>query len=236
MVKRTKKLYEGKAKVVYETDDPNKLILFFKDSATAFDGAKKAELKGKGALNNTISSLIFEILNSKGIRTHFIERLSDNEMLVWRAKRFPVEVVVRNIAAGSVVKRLGFKEGEEFKKPLVELFYKNDELHDPLICEEHIQLMNLAPVEALPLMKETALKVNDILREFFSEHHIKLVDFKLEFGLLPDGELAIVDEISPDSMRLWDANTGEKLDKDRFRFDLGDLLEGYRKVLNRISD
>jgi len=236
MVKRTRRLYEGKAKVVYETDDPNKLILFFKDSATAFDGAKKAELKGKGTLNNTISSLIFEMLNSRGIRTHFIKRLSDNEMLVWRAKRFPVEVVVRNIAAGSVVKRLGFKEGDVFKKPLVELFYKNDELHDPLICEEHVRLMNLAPVETLPLMKETALKVNRILGEFFSEHYIKLVDFKLEFGLLPDGELAIVDEISPDSMRLWDAKTGEKLDKDRFRFDLGDLLEGYRKVLNRISE
>ncbi len=228
-------LYEGKAKIVYLTDDPDKLILHFKDTATAFDGVKRAELKGKGALNNTISSLIFEILHKKGIKTHFIEKLSNNEMLVWRAERFPVEVVVRNIAAGSVVKRLGFKEGEVFRKPLVELFYKNDELHDPLVCEEHVELMNLAPIEFLHQMKETALKVNDVLREFFSQQGIKLVDFKLEFGRLPDGSVGIVDEISPDSMRLWDAKTGEKLDKDRFRFDLGDLLEGYRKILKRIS-
>ena len=234
MPERRKKLYEGKAKIVYETEDPDKLILHFKDTATAFDGVKRAELKGKGSLNNTISSLIFEILHRHGIKTHFIEKLSDNEMLVWRADRFLVEVVVRNVAAGSVVKRLGFKEGERFKKPLVEFFYKNDELHDPLVCESHIELMNLAPMEAIPVMRETALKVNEILSKFFKEHRITLVDFKLEFGRLPDGSVGIVDEISPDSMRLWDAKTGEKLDKDRFRFDLGDLLEGYRKILKRI--
>ena len=235
MPKKLKKLYEGKAKIVYETEEPDKLILHFKDTATAFDGVKKAELKGKGTLNNTISSLIFEILHGHGIKTHFIEKMSDNEMLVWRAERFLVETVVRNIAAGSVVKRLGFKEGEKFKKPLVEFFYKNDELHDPLVCEPHIELMNLAPIEAIPVMRETALKVNEILSKFFKEHGMVLVDFKLEFGKLPDGSVGIVDEISPDSMRLWDANTGEKLDKDRFRFDLGDLLEGYRKILKRIS-
>ncbi len=235
MPEKRKKLYEGKAKIVYETEDPDKLILHFKDTATAFDGVKKAELKGKGSLNNTISSLIFEILHRHGIKTHFIEKLSDNEMLVWRADRFLVEVVVRNVAAGSVVKRLGFKEGERFERPLVEFFYKNDELHDPLVCETHIELMNLAPMEAIPVMRETALKVNDILSKFFKEHGITLVDFKLEFGKLPDGSVGIVDEISPDSMRLWDAKTGEKLDKDRFRFDLGDLLEGYRKILKRIS-
>ena len=235
MPEKRKKLYEGKAKIVYETEDPDKLILHFKDTATAFDGVKKAELKGKGSLNNTISSLIFEILHRHGIKTHFIEKLSDNEMLVWRADRFLVEVVVRNVAAGSVVKRLGFKEGERFERPLVEFFYKNDELHDPLVCETHIELMNLAPMEAIPVMRESALKVNDILSKFFKEHGITLVDFKLEFGKLPDGSVGIVDEISPDSMRLWDAKTGEKLDKDRFRFDLGDLLEGYRKILKRIS-
>ena len=234
MPEKRKKLYEGKAKIVYETEDPDKLILHFKDTATAFDGVKKAELKGKGTLNNTISSLIFEILHRHGIKTHFIERLSDNEMLVWRADRFLVEVVVRNVAAGSVVRRLGFKEGEKFEKPLVEFFYKNDELHDPLVCKSHIELMNLAPMEAIPLMREMALKVNEILFKFFEEHGITLVDFKLEFGRLPDGSVGIVDEISPDSMRLWDLKTGEKLDKDRFRFDLGDLLEGYRKVLERI--
>lgn len=234
MPEKKRKLYEGKAKIVYETEDPKKLILEFKDTATAFDGVKKAELKGKGSLNNEISSLIFDILNQKGVKTHFIEKLSDREMLVWRAERFLVEVVVRNVAAGSVVKRLGFKEGEEFKKPLVEFFYKNDELHDPLVCEAHIELMNLAPIELVPEMGKIALKVNEILKSFFEEHGIRLVDFKLEFGKLPDGSLAIVDEVSPDSMRLWDMKTGEKLDKDRFRFDLGDLLEGYRKILKRI--
>ncbi|WP_457599910.1 phosphoribosylaminoimidazolesuccinocarboxamide synthase [Hydrogenivirga sp.] len=232
---KRKKLYEGKAKIVYETDEPDRLILHFKDTATAFDGVKRAELKGKGALNNTISSLIFELLHRKGIRTHFIEKLSDNEMLVWKAERFLVEVVVRNVAAGSVVKRLGLREGERFEKPLVEFFYKNDELHDPLVCESHIELMKLAPLEALPVMRETALKVNEVLSGFFKEHGITLVDFKLEFGRLPDGSVGVVDEISPDSMRLWDAKTGEKLDKDRFRFDLGDLLEGYRKILKQIS-
>jgi len=235
MPEKLKKLYEGKAKIVYETEDPEKLILYFKDTATAFDGIKKAELKGIGALNNTISSIIFEILHRNGIRTHYIEKLSENEMLVWRAERFLVEVVVRNIAAGSVVKRLGFKEGERFEKPLVEFFYKNDELHDPMVCEAHIKLMGLAPADSVSRMKDTALKVNKVLKKFFEEHDIVLVDFKLEFGKLPDGSIAIVDEISPDSMRLWDAKTGEKLDKDRFRFDLGDLLEGYRKILNQIS-
>ncbi len=227
-------LYEGKAKIVYETNDPDKLILYFKDTATAFDGVKKAEIKGKGAINNTISSIIFEILNSKGIKTHYIKKISENEMLVWRAERFLVEVVVRNVATGSIVKRLGIKEGTRFEKPLVEFFYKNDELHDPLVCEQHIELLNLAPKEAIPYMKETALRVNEILYEFFDKHGIILVDFKLEFGKLPDGSIAIVDEITPDSMRLWDKKTGEKLDKDRFRFDLGDLLEGYKKVLESI--
>ncbi len=235
MPEKRSKLYEGKAKIVYETEDPDKLILLFKDTATAFDGLKKAELKGKGALNNTISSLMFEILHKHGIRTHFIEKLSENEMLVWRADRFLVEVVVRNVAAGSVVKRLGFKEGKRFDKPLIELFYKNDELHDPIVCESHVEIMNLAPVEALPTMKRVALRVNEILSNFFRNHGITLVDFKLEFGKLPDGSVGIVDEISPDSMRLWDSKTGEKLDKDRFRFDLGDLLEGYRQIFRRIS-
>lgn len=235
MPRKLRKLYEGKAKIVYETEDPHRLVLQFKDTATAFDGIKKAELEGKGAINNTISSLIFEILNRHGVRTHFIEKLSENEMLVWRAERFLVEVVVRNVAAGSIVKRLGIKEGERFEKPLVEFFYKNDELHDPLVCESHIELLKLAPPEALPMMRETALRVNELLSKLFSDKGIVLVDFKLEFGKLPDGSVAVVDEISPDSMRLWDAETGEKLDKDRFRFDLGDLLEGYRKILDRIS-
>ncbi len=234
-MEKVEKLYEGKAKIVYKTSDPNKYILFFKDSATAFDGIKKADIQGKGVLNNKISSLIFEILEKNGIKTHYIERLSDNEMLVWKADRLLVEVVVRNISAGSICKRLGFKEGIEFNPPLVEFFYKNDELHDPLICVEHIKLMNLATEEEVKIMRETALKVNEILKDFFDKNGIKLVDFKLEFGRLPDGSLAVVDEISPDSCRLWDKKTGEKLDKDRFRFELGDLLEGYKKIFEKIS-
>lgn len=234
-MKRVKKLYEGKAKIVYQSDDPEKVILFFKDTATAFDGEKKAYLIGKGSLNCSISSIIFELLHKKGIKNHFIEKLSQSEMLVWKAERFSVEVVVRNIASGSIVKRLGLKEGMRFEKPVVELFYKNDELHDPMVCESHVELLGLAPPELLPSMKESALKVNEILEEFFSQHGIILVDFKLEFGKLPDGSLAIIDEITPDSMRLWDSETGEKLDKDRFRYDLGDLLEGYRRVLGKIE-
>lgn len=235
MPRRGNKLYEGKAKIVYETEDPHKLILHFKDTVSAFDGLKKERLRGKGSLNNTISSLLFEILESRGVKTHYIQKISDNEMLVWRAERFPVEVVVRNVSAGSILKRLGLKEGERFKKPLVEFFYKNDELHDPLICAEHIEALGLAPAHAVPLMKETALRVNEILGELFAKQGILLVDFKLEFGRLPDGSVGVVDEISPDSMRLWDSRTGEKLDKDRFRYDLGDLLEGYREVLRRLS-
>ncbi len=235
MPRRGNKLYEGKAKIVYETEDPHKLILHFKDTVSAFDGLKKEKLRGKGSLNNTISSLLFEILEGRGVKTHYIQKISDNEMLVWRAERFPVEVVVRNVSAGSILKRLGLKEGERFKKPLVEFFYKNDELHDPLICAEHIEALGLAPAHAVPLMKETALRVNEILGELFAKQGILLVDFKLEFGRLPDGSVGVVDEISPDSMRLWDSRTGEKLDKDRFRYDLGDLLEGYREVLRRLS-
>ncbi len=234
-MKKLKKLYEGKAKIVYQTEDPSKVILEFKDEASAFDGIKRASIKGKGALNNEISSLIFQILNAKGIKTHFIRKLSEKEMLVWKADRFNVEVVVRNLSAGSFAKRYGVKEGTPFKKPLVEFFYKNDELHDPMVCQDHVELLGLAPVEFLPHMKETALKVNSVLKDLLEGKGLILVDFKLEFGTLPDGSLAVVDEISPDSMRVWDKETGEKLDKDRFRFDLGDLLEGYKKILDRIS-
>jgi phosphoribosylaminoimidazole-succinocarboxamide synthase len=229
------KLYEGKAKVIYKTEEEDKLIVFFKDSATAFDATKRAEIEGKGVINNTISSLLFELLEKSGIKTHYIKKLSDREMLVWRAKRFDLEVVVRNITAGSLCKRLGLEEGLELKPPLVEFFYKNDQLHDPLVCAQHIRLLNLAEDWQVQSMKEIALKTNQVLREFFREHGLLLVDFKLEFGILPDGSLAVIDEISPDTCRLWDAKTGEKLDKDRFRFDLGDLIEGYKRVLEKIQ-
>ncbi len=227
-------LYEGKAKKVYEVDK-EKCLIYFKDTATAFDATKKAELEGKGILNNTISSLLFKLLEERGIRTHFIERVSEREILVWKAKRFDLEVVVRNITAGSICKRLGFKEGERLKKPLVEFFYKNDQLHDPLICVDHAILLGMADKKTLRDIVKIALKVNTVLKKFFKSHGLLLVDFKLEFGSLHDGTLAVIDEISPDTCRLWDAKTGEKLDKDRFRFDLGDLLEGYRKVLERVQ-
>jgi phosphoribosylaminoimidazole-succinocarboxamide synthase len=229
------KLYEGKAKVIYKTKEEDKVIVFFKDSATAFDATKRAEIEGKGVINNTISSLLFELLEKSGIKTHYIKKISEREMLVWRAKRFDLEVVVRNITAGSLCKRLGLEEGLELKPPLVEFFYKNDQLHDPLVCVEHIKLLNLAEDWQVQSMKEMALKTNQVLREFFKEHGLLLVDFKLEFGILPDGSLVVIDEISPDTCRLWDAKTREKLDKDRFRFDLGDLMEGYRRVLEKIQ-
>ncbi len=229
-----KLLYEGKAKKVYEVDK-EKCLIYFKDTATAFDATKKAEVEGKGVLNNTISSLMFKLLEEKGVKTHFIERVSEREMLVWKAERFDLEVVVRNITAGSICKRLGFKEGEKLEKPLVEFFYKNDQLHDPLICVEHAILLCIADKKTLKDIVKIALKVNTILKRFFKSHGLLLVDFKLEFGRLPDGALAVIDEISPDTCRLWDAKTGEKLDKDRFRFDLGDLLEGYKKVLQKVQ-
>ncbi len=229
-----KLLYEGKAKIVYEVDK-DKCLIYFKDSATAFDATKRANIEGKGIINNTISSLLFKLLEEKGIRTHFIEKVSDREMLVWKAKRYDLEVVVRNITAGSLCKRLGLREGERLKKPLVELFYKKDELHDPFICIDHALLLGIADRKSILKMIDMAKRVNKVLKRFFKDHGLLLVDFKLEFGLLPDGSLAVIDEISPDTCRLWDAKTGEKLDKDRFRFDLGDLMEGYRKVLEAIE-
>ncbi len=233
-MEKGQKLYEGKAKIIYATNEPDKVIAYYKDDATAFDAIKKATIKGKGVLNNTIASYFFELLNQKGLKTHFIKQLSDREMLIYKVEIIPVEVVVRNLAAGSIVKRLGIPEKTKFEPPLVEFYLKNDELHDPIICEQHIYAMNLATPEEVKQMKEIALKVNEILSEFMRENGIILVDFKLEFGR-KDGEILLADEISPDTCRFWDVKTGEKLDKDRFRFDLGDLVEGYKKVLEKIK-
>ncbi len=233
-MEKREKLYEGKAKIIYATDEPDKVIAYYKDSATAFDAVKKATIEGKGVLNNKIASFFFQLLNEKGIPTHFIKQLSDREMLIYRVEIIPVEVVVRNLAAGSIVKRLGIPEKTEFNPPLVEFYLKNDELHDPIICREHILAMKLATEEEIEKMRELALKVNDILKEFMKEQGIILVDFKLEFGR-KDGEIVLADEISPDTCRFWDAKTGERLDKDRFRFDLGDLIEGYTKILEKIE-
>ncbi len=233
-MEKKEKLYEGKAKIIYATDEPDKVIMYFKDSATAFDAVKKAQIEGKGIINNTIASFFFELLKEKGIPTHYIKKLSDREMLTYKVEIIPVEVVVRNLAAGSIVKRLGIPERTPFDPPLVEFYLKNDELHDPIICEQHIYAMKLAKPEEVKKMKELALKINDILKEFMDKHGIILVDFKLEFGR-KDGEIVLADEISPDTCRLWDKETGEKLDKDRFRFDLGDLMEGYEKVLKKLK-
>ncbi|RMH80803.1 MAG: phosphoribosylaminoimidazolesuccinocarboxamide synthase [Acidobacteria bacterium] len=229
-----KLLYEGKAKIVYELDE-NRCIIYFKDTATAFDATKKAEIQGKGTVNNALSSILFALLEDSGIKTHFIKKLSDREMLVWKARRFDVEVVVRNVAAGSLCRRLGLDEGKRLKRPLLELFYKNDKLHDPLICREHLFLLGLMKDSELKEVRRIALRVNSILKNFFEDHGLLLVDFKLEFGLLPDRSVGVIDEISPDTCRLWDMKTGEKLDKDRFRFDLGDLMEGYRRILQRVQ-
>ena len=233
-MEKREKLYEGKAKIIYATDEPDKVIAYYKDSATAFDAIKKATIEGKGVLNNKIASFFFNLLNEKGIPTHFIKQLSDREMLIYKVEIIPVEVVVRNLAAGSIVKRLGIPEKTEFNPPLVEFYLKNDELHDPIICKEHILAMKLATEEEIEKMRELALKVNEILREFMKEQGIILVDFKLEFGR-KNGEIVLADEISPDTCRFWDEKTGESLDKDRFRFDLGDLIEGYTKILEKIE-
>ena len=234
-MEKREKLYEGKAKIVYKTDEPDKVIIYFKDDTTAFDGVKKEEITGKGVINNTISSLIFELLKKRGIPTHYIKKLSDREMLAYKVEIIPVEVVVRNYAAGSFSRRYGIEEGTRLEKPLVETFWKNDELHDPLVCEEHIDLLKLANIEDVKEMKKIALKVNEILKDFFAAKDVILVDFKLEFGKTADGKLVLADEISPDSCRLWDAQTKKKLDKDVFRYDLGNLEEVYKELLKRLE-
>ena len=229
------KLYEGKAKIVYSTDSPDSVVFEFKNCATAFDGEKKGEILDKGKINLKISAMLFRLLESKGIKTHFEKELDDTHLVVKKLDMIPVESVVRNIAAGSLVKRLGFKEGTEMKEPLVEFYLKNDDLHDPLINEMHAREMGLASLEELDRMKEVSLKVNKALSEFLLEKGIRLVDFKLEFGRL-DSEILLGDEISPDSCRLWDVSTGEKLDKDRFRFDLGKVDESYAELSRRICN
>jgi len=236
LMERGKKLYEGKAKVVYETSEPDKVILYFKDDTTAFDGLKKEKVEGKGVVNAEISAMIFQLLEKRGIPTHFLKRLSDREILARKVEIIPVEVVVRNYAAGSFTRRYGIPEGTKLERPLVETFWKNDELHDPLVCNEHIELLKLADLKDVEEMKKLALKVNDVLKEFFAAKNIILVDFKLEFGKTPDGKLVLADEISPDSCRLWDASTGKKLDKDVFRYDLGDLRKVYEELLRRLEE
>ncbi|MCX7695406.1 MAG: phosphoribosylaminoimidazolesuccinocarboxamide synthase [Caloramator sp.] len=228
-------LYEGKAKKVYETKYADKLIVYYKDDATAFNGLKKDVILDKGILNNSISSIIFEKLERNNINTHFIEKLSEREQLVKKVTIVPLEVIVRNYAAGSIVKRLGLKEGQKFNEPILEISYKNDSLGDPLINDYHAFALGLAEKNELNYIYQTALKINSILTKTFDEIGIILVDFKLEFGRC-NGQILLADEISPDTCRLWDKKTLYKYDKDRFRQDLGNVVEGYREILKRLEE
>lgn len=233
-MKKLEQLYEGKAKKVFKTDDPKLLIVDYKDDATAFNGEKKGQIVGKGVINNTMSNIIFQMLAAKGIPTHFVEQLSERETLVKAVKILPLEVIVRNVSAGSFAKRYGVEEGIPFEKPTFEVSYKNDDLGDPLMCEDHAIALGLATEDQMALLRKYAFMVNDALKAFFLDKGLKLIDFKIEFGMA-DGEIILADEISPDTCRLWDVKTNEKMDKDRFRRDLGNLEETYREVLERIQ-
>ena len=228
-------LYEGKAKRLYQTQDEDILFVEYKDSATAFNGEKKAEIAGKGNLNNQITTLIFEKLQANGIASHFVKRLSDNEQLVRKVDIIPIEVVTRNIAAGSLAKRLGFDEGVALKRPIVEFYYKDDELGDPFITTEHIDVLDIATPEEVQSLYDAALQVNEVLRPIFADVGVTLVDFKLEFGRDKDGNVLLADEISPDTCRLWDTKTNQKLDKDVFRRDLGSITEVYEIILQKLG-
>ncbi len=228
-------LYEGKAKRIYATDDQNVVWAEYKDFATAFNGEKKEEVAGKGVLTNGITSLLFLKLHEAGIPSHFIKKISGTEQLVKKVTIIPLEVVTRNIIAGSLSKRLGVEEGQPLKQPIVEFYYKDDALGDPLLTEAHIQELDLATEEEVQLLKQKALEVNTILSSLFAEIGVRLIDFKLEFGKLAEGEILLADEISPDTCRLWDAETEEKLDKDVFRRDLGNLVDGYQTIYSKLG-
>jgi phosphoribosylaminoimidazole-succinocarboxamide synthase len=230
---RAEMLHEGKAKRVYKTNQPDLYIQEFKDSATAFDGTKKGTIEGKGSVNCRVSAKLFEMLGKWGVETHYIGLLSNNEMLILPVKIVLVEVVVRNIAAGSLVRNRGFVEGKILEPPIIEFYLKDDALHDPLINDDHIFALGFLDSGELAYIRRQANNINDALREFYAEIGIDLVDFKLEFGRRPDGSIILADEISPDTCRLWDKATGKKLDKDRFRFDLGDVEGAYKEILER---
>ena len=233
---KKEQLYEGKAKKVFATDAPELLIVSYKDDATAFNGLKKGIIAGKGAINNRMSNLLMQRLEKAGIPTHFVEELNDRETLVKKVSIVPLEVIIRNIAAGSFSVRYGVEEGFVFETPTIEFSYKNDELGDPLMDEYHAVAMKLATKEEIETIKKYAFGVNEQLKAFWSECGVILVDFKLEFGRLSDGTIVLADEISPDTCRLWDSETGEKLDKDRFRRDLGGVEDAYAEVMKRLSE
>lgn len=228
-------LYEGKAKKVYKTDDANLYIVDYKDDATAFNGEKKGQIAGKGVVNNRMSNFLMQLMEKKGIPTHFVKELSDRETLVKKVTIVPLEVIIRNIAAGSFSKRYGVEEGRPLQTTVLEFSYKDDALGDPLINDYHAMALGIATREELDKIAEMAFKVNDVLKEYFKTINIELVDFKIEFGKTSDGQIILADEISPDTCRLWDATTHEKLDKDRFRRDMGKVEEAYEEVFKRLG-
>lgn len=233
-MEKTVQLYEGKAKKVFATEDPELVIVSYKDDATALDGLKKGTIVGKGAINNRMSNYLMQILEKKGVKTHFVEELNDNETVVKKVSIVPLEVIIRNISAGSFAKRFGVEEGIVFQEPTIEFSYKNDDLHDPLMNSYHALALGVATKEEIDTIKAMAFTVNEVLKEYFIGLGVKLVDFKLEFGKTSDGTIVLADEISPDTCRFWDAETNEKLDKDRFRRDMGGVEEAYQEIMKRL--
>ncbi|WP_296558522.1 phosphoribosylaminoimidazolesuccinocarboxamide synthase [uncultured Acetobacterium sp.] len=234
-MEKLEQLYEGKAKKVFKTDNPNEFIIEYKDDATAFNGEKKGSIGGKGVINNKMTGVVFTMLEEKGIPTHFIKILSEKEQLVKAVTIFQLEVIIRNTAAGSICKRLGLEEGLKLKSPIFEFCYKNDDFGDPVINDYHAIAMELATAEEIAVIREMTFKINDILKAYFLDKGINLVDFKIEFGKTNDGQIVLADEISPDTCRFWDVETNEKLDKDRFRRNLGHIEEAYEEMLKRVQ-
>ena len=236
MFEKKEQLYEGKAKKVFATEDEAYVIVSYKDDATAFDGTKEGTIAGKGVVNNLMSNHIMQLLEKEGIPTHFVKELSDTETVVKKVSIVPLEVIIRNISAGSFAKRYGVEEGIVFDAPTIEFSYKNDDLHDPLINDYHALALKLATKEEIEAIKNYAFKINSIMKDYFLKINVTLVDFKLEFGKLADGTIVLADEISPDTCRFWDVNTGEKLDKDRFRRDLGNVEGAYQEMMKRVFE
>ena len=233
-MEKTVQLYEGKAKKVFATTDPALVIVSYKDDATALDGLKKGTIVGKGAINNRMSNHIMQLLEKQGVPTHFVAEINDRETVVKKVSIVPLEVIIRNISAGSFAKRYGVEEGIVFSEPTIEFSYKNDDLHDPLINDYHAIALGLATREEIETIKKLAFKVNEVMKEYFKGIGVTLVDFKLEFGRLDDGSIVLADEISPDTCRFWDSKTNEKLDKDRFRRDMGGVEDAYKEMMRRV--
>ena len=233
-MEKREQLYEGKAKKVYATDDPALVIVSYKDDATALDGLKKGTIAGKGVVNNRMSNFLMQLLEKNGVKTHFVEELNDRETVVKKVSIVPLEVIIRNVSAGHFAQRYGVEEGIVFDEPTIEFSYKNDDLHDPLLNAYHALALKLATREEIDEIKSMAFRVNDVLKSFFKTLNVNLIDFKLEFGRTADGTIILADEISPDTCRFWDATTGEKLDKDRFRRDMGGVEDAYKEMMSRV--